>query len=150
MLEIAKIIRKHHLCRSSLKILDDYNTVEDYLINVSRIKREVIKICFSNSWTFRHHGSEKSLKSTKSWILKLMSKHASLITRTSSKDIHKENWVKWATEYMKTYFSTILFNDECFDTLNEPYRWSDGWRLLLETFLTRWDVNKPLVVQCLG
>lgn len=69
-------------------------------------------------------------------VLNQVTKHMRQITMSCLKDTHKEHRIKWAREYMKTVFSTILASDV-------PEKWSRSWvaigRLI---FFTDWDVNK--------
>ena len=40
---------------------------------------------------------------------------------------HKARRLEWATKYMKTDFSRVIFTDECRATLNGPDDWARGW-----------------------
>lgn len=94
-----------------------------YIADLCHISREKDKNpSLSNYEFFRHCGSKEVSKGTRCQILNQVAKHMRLITRSPLKVINQENWMKSATECIKTDFSTVLFTDECLST----FRGSNG------------------------
>ena len=60
-------------------------------------------------------------------MLKTVAKHLNLVTTPPFKEVHKQNRLHRAKDYMKIDSSTVLFSDECRATLDGPGRWCKGW-----------------------
>jgi transposase len=66
-------------------------------------------------------------KSTRCRILQGMASVRKPSTRPPLKNVHRENRVQWAKQYLKQDFQHVLFTDECRATLDGPDGWSSGW-----------------------
>lgn len=90
---------------------------------LSCVKKEVVQnLCLTNREIFQYCNKEDS-KNHQVSSLKQITRNVKPVTRLLLKAVHKHKKLKWAEEYMKIYFSIVLFTDKCCTSLDGL----DGW-----------------------
>ena len=81
----------------------------------------------SSKTIFEQAGIDRACRKTRCNILNDIAKNTKPVSRPPLTKQHKEKRVKWATDYIKCHFSTVIFTDECRATLDGPEGFSRGW-----------------------
>ena len=148
-LEISKMLeREHRTLKKSVQSCPPTRSRSDKGVSrviskrsMSRLKREVVKnpgLTIGN--VFKRIGSEDISKFTRCRLLNKLRKNEKPVTRPPQKPINKQNRVKWAPDYMKTGFSTVVFTDECRDVVG-PFKVPDGIKITCIHYVTFLEVN---------
>ena len=81
----------------------------------------------SSKTIFEQAGNKRGCRRTRCNILNDIAKNTKPVSRPPLTKQHKAKRVKWATDYIKCDFSTVIFTYECRATLDDPDGFSRGW-----------------------
>ena len=134
--EIAKRLKRDH--RTIKNYVENINTARKKRSDAGKRKvtsREMRKIKFalaknplaSSKTIFEQSGIDRPCRKTRCNILNDIAKNTKPGSRPPLTKQHKAKRVKWATDYIKCDFSTVIFTDECRATLDGPDGFSRGW-----------------------
>ena len=134
--EIAKRLKRDH--RTIKKYVENINTARKKRSDAGKRKvtsREMRKLKFalaknplaSSKTIFEQSGVDRPCRKTRCNILNDIAKNTKPASRPPLTKQHKAKRVKWASDYMKCDFSTVIFTDECRATLDGPDGFSRGW-----------------------
>lgn len=137
-LEISKLIGRDHRTVKRY-VVDGVSKRKPYPKRASKrfssqdlraIRRSVLKTPYSTSkHIFESAGLMNIPKSTRNFMLKKLADVKKQPKRPPLTTLHMKKRVEWATTYMKTDFSKVIFTDESRATLDGPDGWASGWVL---------------------
>ena len=132
--DVAKRLKRDH--RTIKKYVENINTQRKKRSDAGKRKvtaREMRKLKFalaknpSSKTIFEKAGIDRGCRKTRCNILNDIAKNTKPVSRPPLTKQHKAKRVKWATDYIKCDFSTVIFTDECRTTLDGPDGFSRGW-----------------------
>jgi len=95
---------------------------------LTRVKRQVAKTPLATSKAiFENCDLANVSRKTRCKALKEVAQVKKAESRPPLTKLHKEKRLKWAKDYMKSNFASVIFTNECRATLDGPDGWAQGW-----------------------